>query len=51
MVHGNSIMCISEERLTAFIKNTFTEELEKQQQTLMKSISGNYEITMKEIKK
>lgn len=40
MVHGNSI-----------IKNTFTGELEKKQQTLMKLISGNYEITMKEIKK
>ena len=43
-------MCISEERLTAFMKKIFAEELEKQQQSLLKLISGNFKITMKEIK-
>ena len=51
MAHGNGNTCISEERLTALMKNIFAEELEKQQQRLLKLISGNFEITMKEMKK
>ena len=40
----------SEERLIALIKKIFVEELEKQQQCLLKLISGNFEITVREIK-
>ena len=50
MAHGNGNTCISEERLTTLMKKIFAEELEKQQQSLLKLISGNFEITMKEIK-
>ena len=50
MAHDNDNTCISEERLTALMKNIFVEELEKQQQSLLKLISGIFEITMKEIK-
>ena len=50
MVYGNGNMCISKERLTALMKKTLVEELEKQQQSLLKSITGNFEITMKEMK-
>ena len=50
MVHGNGNTCISEDRLTVLTKKIFAEELEKQQQSLLKLISGNFEITMKEIK-
>ena len=50
MAHGNGNTCISEERLTVLMKKIFAEELEKQQQNLLKLISGNFEITMKEIK-
>ena len=32
------------------MKKIFAEELEKQQQSLLKLISSNFEITMKEIK-
>ena len=39
---------ISEKRLTTLIKKIFTKELEKQQ-SLLKLVSGNFEITMKEI--
>ena len=45
-----TVTCISEERLTALTKKIFTEELEKQQQSLLKLIGGNFEIAMKEIK-
>ena len=48
MVHDNDNTCISEERLTALMKKIFSEELEEQQ-SLLKLISGNFEI-MKEIK-
>ena len=51
MTHNNDNTSISEERLTALMKKTSAEELEKQQQSLLKLISGNFEITMKEIKK
>ena len=52
MVHNNSNTCITiiEERFTALMKKMFAEELEKQHQSLLKLISGNFEITMKEIK-
>ena len=52
MSHGNGNTCIREERLTVLMKkkNIFAEKLEKQQQDLLKLISGNFEITMKEIK-
>ena len=50
MAHDNDNTCISEERLTALMKKIFAEELEKQQQSLLKLISGNFEITMKKIK-
>ena len=46
----NDNTCISEERLTVLMKNIFAEELEKQQQSLLKLISGNFEITIKEMK-
>ena len=49
--NGNSNMCFSEKRLTALMKKTSTEELEKQQQSLLKLISPNFEIPIKEIKK
>ena len=35
--------CISEKRLTALKKKIFTDELERQQQSLLKLISGNFE--------
>ena len=50
MAHGNGNTCISGERLTALMKKIFAEELEKQQQSLLKLISGNFEITTKEMK-
>ena len=50
MVQGNGNTCISEERLTTLMKKIFAEELDKQQQSLLKLSSGNFEITMKEIK-
>ena len=51
MADSNGNTCISEERLTALMKKIFAEELEKQQQNLLKLISGKFEITMKGIKK
>ena len=50
MMHGCGNTCIREERLTALVKNIFANELEKQQQSLSKLISGNFEIIMKKIK-
>ena len=50
MAHVNGNTCITEERLTTLMKKIFAEELEKQQQSLLKLINGNFEITMKEIK-
>ena len=43
--------CISEERLTELIKSIFKEEFEIQQKNIVTLISGNFEITMQEIKK
>ena len=50
MAHRKGKTRISEERLTVLMKKIFAEELEKQQQGLLKLISSNFEITMKEIK-
>ena len=49
--NGNGNTCISQERLTALMKKILAEELEKQQQSLLKLISGNFGKAMKEIKK
>ena len=42
--------CLSEERLTTLIREVFREEFKKQQKILLNLISGNLDITMKEIK-
>ena len=42
--------CLSQERLTTLIREIFREEFEKQQKNVLNLISGNLEITMKEIK-
>ena len=42
---------ISEERLKTTMKEIFKEECEKQQKNLLNVISGNFDITMTEIKK
>ena len=43
--HNKYNTCLSEERLTTFIRKTFREEFD-----LLNLISGNLEMTMKEIK-
>ena len=42
---------ISEDRLKTLMKEIFKEEFEKQQKNLLNLISGNFDITMTEIKK
>ena len=42
---------ISEARLKTLMKEIFKEEFEKQQKNLLNLISGNFDITMTEIKK
>ena len=42
---------ISEIRLKTLMKEIFKEEFEKQQKSLLNLISGNFDITMTEIKK
>ena len=42
--------CITEERLQILIKNILAEEFQKQEKNIINIISGNFEITMKEIK-
>ena len=42
---------ISEERLKTTMKEIFKEECEKQQKNLLNVVSGNFDITMTEIKK
>ena len=42
---------ISEVRLKTLMKEIFKEEFEKQQKNLLNLFSGNFDITMKEIKK
>ena len=43
-------MLRDEERITKLIKKVFENEFKKQEQNLVKLISGNLEITMQEIK-
>ena len=43
--------CLSEERLTELIKSIFKEEFEIKQKNIVTLISGNFEITMQQIKK
>ena len=50
MVHNKDNTCLSEERLTTLIREIFRVEFEKQQKNLLNLISGDLEITMKEIK-
>ena len=42
--------CVTEERLKILIKSVFAEEFQKQEKNIVNIISGNFEITMKEIK-
>ena len=42
--------CITAERLKVLIKSIFAEEFQKQENNIINIISGNFEITMKEIK-
>ena len=44
-------LTISEVRLKTLMKEIFKEEFEKQQKNLLNLISGNFDITMTEIKK
>ena len=41
---------ITEERLKILIQSIFAEEFQKQEKNIVNIISGNFEITMKEIK-
>ena len=50
MAHNKDNTCLSKERLTTLIREIFRKEFEKQQKNLLNLISGNLEITMKEIK-
>ena len=42
---------ISEDRLKTLMKQIFSKEFEKQQKNLLNFISGNFDVTMTEIKK
>ena len=50
MAHNEDKTCLSEEKLTTLIREIIKEEFEKQQKNLINLISGNFEITTKEIK-
>ena len=50
MADNKDHTCLSQERLTTLIREIFREEFEKQQKNVLNLISGNLEITMKEIK-
>ena len=50
MAYNKDNKCLSKESLTTLIREIFREEFEKQQKNLLNLISGNLEITMKEIK-
>ena len=50
MAHNKDNTCLSEERLTTLIREVFREGFKKQQKILLNLISGNLDITMKEIK-
>ena len=49
-MHNKDNTCLSEEILATLIREIFREEFEKQQKNLFNLISGNLEITTKEIK-
>ena len=42
--------CITEERLKLLIKSIFAEEFQRQEKNVVNIISGNFEISLKEIK-
>ena len=42
--------CINEERLALLMKEIFQEEFKKQERNILNIISGNFEITINEIK-
>ena len=42
---------ISEDQLKTLMKETFKEDFEKQQKNLLNLISGNFDITMTNVKK
>ena len=46
----NTGMLCDEERITKLIKKVSEDEFKKQEQNLAKIISGNFEITMQEIR-
>ena len=50
MAHNKDNTCLSKGRLTTLTREIFREEFEKQQKNLLNLISGNLEITTKEIK-
>ena len=50
MTHNKDNTCLSEARLTNLIREKFRDIFEKKQKKLLNLISGNLEITMKEIK-
>ena len=50
MEHNKDNTYLNLERLTTLIREIFREESKKQQKNLLNLISGNLEITMKEIK-
>ena len=50
MAHNKDNTCLSEERLTTLIREVFREGFKTQQKILLNLISGNLDITMKEIK-
>ena len=52
MVEAHTVytLCITEERLKTLIKSMFAEKFQKQEKNIVNIISGNFEITMKEIK-
>ena len=42
--------CFSEERLALLMKEIFQEDFKKEERNILNIISGNFEITMNEIK-
>ena len=43
-------MCIDEERLALLMKEMFQEEFKKHERNILNIVSGNFEITINEIK-
>ena len=50
MAAGCENTCFTEERLTKLIKSIFKEEFKRQQQDILNTISGNFDIQMSEIR-